>query len=63
MNRDTATLTLLEDNPSLQPHLCQRLDKIYCLAIIAAERETWLNLFPDTCPYAIKQILAEDFYA
>jgi hypothetical protein len=55
--------TLLEDNPSLQPYLCQRLDKIYRIAVIAAERETGLNLFPDTCPYEIQQILADDFYA
>jgi hypothetical protein len=55
--------TLLEDNPSLQPYLCQRLDKIYRIAVIAAERETGLNLFPDTCPYETQQILADDFYA
>ncbi len=55
--------TLLEDNPSLQPHLCQRLDKIYRLAVIAAERETGLDLFPETCPYEINQILSDDFYA
>ncbi len=53
---------LLEDNPSLQPYLSQRLGKIYGLAIIAAERETGLNLFPETCPYEIKQILSENFF-
>ena len=54
--------TLLEDNPSLQPYLSQRIDKIYRLAVIAAERETGLNLFPETCPYGIEQILSEDFF-
>ncbi len=54
--------TLLEDNPSLQPHLSQRIDKIYRLAVIAAERETGLNLFPDTCPYEIEQILSDNLF-
>jgi len=54
--------TLLEDNPSLQPYLPQRIDKIYRLAVIAAERETGLNLFPETCPYKIEQILSDDFF-
>ena len=53
---------LLEDNPSLQPYLCQRIDKIYRLAVIAAERETGLNLFPDICPYEIEQILSDSFF-
>ena len=53
---------LLEDNPSLQPYLPQRIDKIYRLAVIAAERETGLNLFPETCPYEIEQILSDDFF-
>ena len=54
--------TLLEDNPSLRPHLSQRIDKIYRLAVIAAERETGLNLFPDTCPYEIEQILSDHLF-
>ncbi|OIP78442.1 MAG: hypothetical protein AUK48_01635 [Oscillatoriales cyanobacterium CG2_30_44_21] len=54
--------TLLEDNPSLQPHLSQRMDKIYRLAVIAAERETGLTLFPETCPYRIEEILSENFF-
>ena len=53
---------LLEDNPSLQPYLCQCLDKIYRLAVIAAERETGLNLFPDICPYEIEQIFSDSFF-
>ncbi|MDX2254168.1 MAG: DUF29 domain-containing protein [Pseudanabaenaceae cyanobacterium bins.39] len=54
--------TLLEDNPSLQPYLSQRIAKIYRLAVIAAERETGLNLFPENCPYEIEQILSDDFF-
>jgi hypothetical protein len=52
---------LIDDNPSLKPYLSQSLDKIYRLAAISAERETGLDLFPDICPYAIEQILAENF--
>ncbi|MEI6428897.1 MAG: DUF29 domain-containing protein [Pseudanabaena sp. ELA607] len=52
---------LLEDNPSLKPHLNQRLDQIYRLAAINAERETGLDQFPEHCPYEIAQILTDNF--
>jgi len=29
---------------------------MYELAVIAAERETGLNLFPEVCPFTINQI-------
>jgi hypothetical protein len=35
--------SLLDDSPSLKPHLISILDRIYRLAVIAAERETGLN--------------------
>jgi hypothetical protein len=49
--------SLLDDSPSLKLHLIARLDRIYKLAVIAAERETGLNSFPEICPFAIAQIL------
>ena len=36
--------------------LVARLDKVYKLAVIAAERETGFNLFPEVCPCTINQI-------
>ena len=36
--------------------LVARLDKVYKLAVIAAERETGFNLFPEVCPFTINQI-------
>jgi hypothetical protein len=50
---------LLDDSPSLKPLLITALDRIYKLAVIAAERETGLNVFPDICPYAIAQIMVD----
>ena len=51
--------SLLDDSPSLKPHLISILDRIYKLAVIAAELETGLNTFPEICPFAITQILEE----
>lgn len=48
--------SMLEDSPSLRAHLVARLNKAYKLAVIAAERETGLNLFPEVCPFTINQI-------
>lgn len=51
--------SMLEDSPSLKAHLVSRLDKVYKLAVIAAERETGLNLFPEVCPFTINQIFEQ----
>lgn len=51
--------SLLDDSPSLKPHLISILDRIYKLAVIEAELETGLNTFPEICPFAITQILEE----
>ncbi|MCA6575828.1 MAG: DUF29 family protein [Pseudanabaena sp.] len=51
--------SLLDNSPSLKPHLISILDRIYKLAVIADERETGLNTFPAICPSAITQILEE----
>jgi hypothetical protein len=55
---------LLEDNPSLQPQLLEKLSKAYGKAILKAEKETQLpaKTFPTECPYSIDDILREDFY-
>ena len=55
---------LLEDNPSLRPQLTQRLSKAYGKALLKAEKETQLpaQTFPASCPYAMDDILREDYY-
>lgn len=52
---------LLQKNPSLQPHLAELIEDVYPLAIISAERETGLSLFPETCPYTLAEILSPEF--
>ncbi|MEL6441686.1 MAG: DUF29 domain-containing protein [Cyanobacteria bacterium J06621_8] len=52
---------LLSENPSLKPKLAETREKIYPLAIISAEKETGLSLFPETCPYELEEILASEF--
>jgi hypothetical protein len=55
---------LLEDNPSLKSQLAEKLANAYSKAVLKAEKETQLpaKMFPATCPYAIEDILREDFY-
>jgi hypothetical protein len=57
-------LRLLRRMPSLKPQLSVELSEIYELAVKRAIAETDLpdEDFPAECPYAIDQILAEDFY-
>ncbi|MEA5579877.1 DUF29 domain-containing protein [Nodularia harveyana UHCC-0300] len=52
---------LLQENPSLQSHLNEFIDKVYPLSTISAERETGLSVFPETCPYKLTEILSPDF--
>jgi hypothetical protein len=52
---------LLQENPSLQSHLSEFIDKVYPLASISAERETGLSVFPETCPYNLTEILSANF--
>jgi FMN phosphatase YigB (HAD superfamily) len=52
---------LLKENPSLKPTLEELKDKIYPLAVISAEKETGLSLFPEMCPYNLNQILSSQF--
>lgn len=49
----------LRQNPSLRALLPDVQDDAYRLAVLRAERETGLNGFPDRCPYALDDILAD----
>lgn len=52
---------LLQDNPSLKSSLEDVKEKSYPLAVISAEKETGLSVFPDNCPYDLSQILNPEF--
>ena len=52
---------LLLENPSLKSSLEDIKEKTYPLAIIAAEKETGLSIFPEVCPYNIQDILSSEF--
>ncbi len=53
---------LLTENPSLKSSLEDGKEKIYPLAIISAEKETGLSIFPENCPYQLSEILSLDFF-
>jgi hypothetical protein len=55
---------VLEDNPSLKPHLDGLLKRAYRLATIQASRETNIskNVFPVSCQWELSEIIKEDFY-
>lgn len=53
---------LLKENPSLKSSLADILEKIYLLAVISAEKETGLFLFPETCPYQLREIFSCEFF-
>ncbi len=54
---------LLEDSPSLQRELSERITMAYARARSAAVEETGLLtlVFPNECPYTDVQILSEEF--
>ena len=49
---------LLEENPSLNNHVDERIRKAYPLAVLLAVRETNLDkhTFPATCPFSPEEI-------
>jgi hypothetical protein len=55
---------LLDDNPSLRPELEAIASKAYKIARRDARAETRLPdaTFPQACPWAIEQMLSEDFW-
>jgi hypothetical protein len=61
-NRD-AIIALIEESPSLRPYPATVLARAHRPARLAASGETGLSLetFPETCPYAIEQVLDLDF--
>ena len=52
---------LLAENPSLKSRLDDVIAKIYPLAVIGAEKETGLSIFPETCPYELLEIFSAEF--
>ncbi len=59
-----AIAQLLGDSPSLKPHLTGTLDQEYNTARDDAIDETGLpgNIFPESCPFTLEDILNPDFW-
>ncbi len=57
-------IELLEDSPSLKPHLVEKMQSAYEKAKIKAEDETGIDQqqFPEQCPYTLEQILSSYFF-
>ena len=55
---------VLNENPSLKPHLNDILMDAYYLAIVKAAKETRLSMkdFPTQCPWSWKEITDAEFY-
>lgn len=55
---------VLRDNPSLRPELDAVIAEAYPDAVLAAARETGLHdtAFPQDCPFAVAQVLGEDYW-
>jgi hypothetical protein len=51
----------LKQNPSLKAAIVDVFEDAYQLAVISAEKETGLDIFPDICPYADQQVLLDGF--
>lgn len=54
----------LADNPSLKAKLPETMDSAYGGAVLAAARETNLDLdtFPATCPWSFEQVIDRNFW-
>lgn len=57
-------IDVLDDNPSLKPHLSSILKHAYAKSRIEAAKETGLDksTFPIECPWDYSQILDDEFY-
>ena len=55
---------LLEDSPSLQHGIQEKIDRSYEKAKLKAEDETGIDKknFPDTCPFSPEEIFGRDFF-
>jgi len=51
----------LKQNPSLKSAIPDVFADVYQLAVVSAERETSLDIFPDVCPYDFEQVMTEAF--
>ena len=51
----------LVENPSLKALLPEYLDSAYQLAVIGAEKDTGLDVFPNKCPYLAEEIFDPAF--
>lgn len=58
------SIELLEENPSLKPHLEEALGKAYRKAVelAASETDRSTSQFPAECPYRLAEILSDRFY-
>lgn len=57
-------LEVLNENPSLKPHLQTILNDAYRLAVVKAAKETRFekNFFPPQCPWTLQKISDMEFY-
>lgn len=57
-------LRLLEDSPSLQAQLADKLADAYDDALLTAAKETHLDqiVFPQICPFSLEQVMSEEFW-
>lgn len=55
---------LLKDSPSLKPYLQEALQDAYELGAALAVKETQLSegVFPQSCPYLLRDVLEPDFF-
>ena len=53
---------LLEQSPSLKPYAAECLPRAYVRARNQALRQTGLSRLPETCPWAIDDVLSADFW-
>ncbi len=51
----------LKQNPSLKSVIPDLFTNAYRLAVVKAEQETGLDVFPDVCPYDFEQMISEGF--
>ncbi|BBC24966.1 DUF29 domain-containing protein [Pseudanabaena sp. ABRG5-3] len=51
----------LKQNPSLKAAIAEVFDDAYQLAVVSAEKETGLDVFPDIAPYTSEQVLLDSF--
>jgi len=63
-NQREEVLELLEENPSLKPHIDSILENAWKKALRETEKETKIvrSTFPTQCPWSFEQIMDDDFW-